>query len=235
MKKNTILSFAVLCLFSVVMGCTGFSQKVVDTQKYQAEHLALIDKRIQEHDQKLSDLDLSIQNIGKRIGEISQETTQINANYLKLHTAVNSLDSHIEKQESSRGNNLSEIQGNIHDIEKRLYEIREAKDSIQDQVTALQTQISHIEAKLEQYSKGAKDEITEEKSKRDEGNEASSVNQKKAALQDLLDNALALYRDGHYEESLRKWEEALTMDPENLEAKLNIEIVKEKIKSLSEK
>lgn len=51
-------------------------------------------------------------------------------------------------------------------------------------------------------------------------------------VKDLLDDALMLYREGEYGEAVNKWGEVLIVDPENLEAKFNIEIAKEKIKSL---
>lgn len=43
-----------------------------------------------------------------------------------------------------------------------------------------------------------------------------------------------LYREGNYKGAIGKWEEVLIIDPENLEAKFNIEIANEKIKSISE-
>ena len=53
-------------------------------------------------------------------------------------------------------------------------------------------------------------------------------------LQKALDDALELYRNGNYKEAIKKWQEVLIIDPENLEAKFNIEIAKEKIKSVLE-
>ncbi|MBU6391990.1 MAG: hypothetical protein KGJ87_09315 [Planctomycetota bacterium] len=53
-------------------------------------------------------------------------------------------------------------------------------------------------------------------------------------LQKALDDALELYRNGNYKEAIKKWQEVLIIDPENLEAKFNIEIAKEKIKSILE-
>lgn len=53
-------------------------------------------------------------------------------------------------------------------------------------------------------------------------------------MQGLLDKAQAIYKDGNYSDAINKWGKVLNIDPENLEAKLNIEIAKEKIKSASE-
>ena len=65
--------------------------------------------------------------------------------------------------------------------------------------------------------------------------EEVAKNQGKEALQKLLDEALTLYRDGIYSEAITKWEEVLVIDPENIEAKFNIEIAKEKMKPPAEK
>jgi hypothetical protein len=65
--------------------------------------------------------------------------------------------------------------------------------------------------------------------------EAVAVGQQKEALQKLLEDALTSYRNGNYKEAISRWEEALVIDSENLEAKFNIEIAKEKIKTISEK
>ena len=67
---------------------------------------------------------------------------------------------------------------------------------------------------------------------REETKELSDV-QKKERLQTLLDDALEQYREGNYQEAIAKWEKVLELEPDNLEAKFNIEITKEKMKSLS--
>lgn len=67
---------------------------------------------------------------------------------------------------------------------------------------------------------------------REETKELSDA-QKKERLQTLLDDALEQYREGNYQEAIARWEKVLELEPDNLEAKFNIEITKEKMKSLS--
>ena len=84
--------------------------------------------------------------------------------------------------------------------------------------------------------RGTDREAKPEKKQEDDKKIAELVaKQTKEALQKSLDGALQLYRKGNYKEAVSKWEEALILDPENLEAKFNIEIAKEKIKSLSDR
>ena len=54
--------------------------------------------------------------------------------------------------------------------------------------------------------------------------------QKTALVEDLLDNAIQLYRQEKFEEAITKWEKALALDPSKLEAKFNIEIAQDRIK-----
>ena len=88
---------------------------------------------------------------------------------------------------------------------------------------------------VEQGHEMIKEVTGEKKSEEDKEIEAIAANQEKEALQKLLDEALILYREGSYEDAIGKWEEVLVIDPGNLEAKFNIEIAREKIKSISEK
>ena len=75
----------------------------------------------------------------------------------------------------------------------------------------------------------------DKKSEEQKKAEETATEQGKEALQKLLDEALSLYRDGNYKEAIGKWEQVLVIDPQNLEAKFNIEIAKEKTKPPPEK
>ncbi len=47
---------------------------------------------------------------------------------------------------------------------------------------------------------------------------------------DMLDEAIQLYREENFEEAIAKWEEVIALDPSKLEAKFNIEIAQDRIK-----
>ena len=53
---------------------------------------------------------------------------------------------------------------------------------------------------------------------------------KLSLVEDLLDKAIRLYREEHFEDAIEKWEEVLVLDPSKLEAKFNIEIAQDRIK-----
>ena len=55
-------------------------------------------------------------------------------------------------------------------------------------------------------------------------------NRKSSLVEELLNKAIRLYREEHFEEAIAKWEEVLALDPSKLEAKFNIEIAQDRIK-----
>ncbi|WKZ20434.1 MAG: hypothetical protein QY310_07660 [Candidatus Jettenia sp. CY-1] len=248
MKKVDFLTFLTLLGLSSFMGCAGFSKKTIEIQKNHAERLESIDKKIQEHEQVFSSLNSFDENLEKRIEKVLQKVAHAEANYLQIHSMLKALDSKVETENTSMKNAISEAQKNISNFEKILSIIQEEKNDLQNQIVTLQSQISHITTEIEEHNKQSvslfpspteqgsasnEKQTDEEKPKGDKITGSLVTKQEKEVLQDLLDKALALYRNENYEESLNTWEKALAIDPENLEAKLNIEIVKEKIKSLS--
>ncbi|MDN3514670.1 MAG: hypothetical protein NG747_09750 [Candidatus Brocadia sp.] len=248
MRKHVIFTILVFGFSSLFAGCVGLSKK---TSRAQEEHLALIDQKIQELEQGISNLNSSAQNLGKRIEELSQSAVDTDANYSKIRNTLDGLSSQVELKDSAFETILAEAQKNISDLERKLAEIEKAKTDLQNQLLSLQTQRPRLAgSKIEQHVETMKEEAKEmveqghemikevtgeKKSEEDKEIEAIAANQEKEALQKLLDEALILYREGSYEDAIGKWEEVLVIDPGNLEAKFNIEIAREKIKSISGK
>ncbi len=248
MRKYIPLAFTAISLFSFV-GCAGLSQK---SYKAQEEHLAFVDKKIQELEQSVLNLNTSAQNLGRRIEELSQKSADVEGNYSKLNTSLDELRLKADTKDSSHDAILSDAQRAIDDLVVKLSEIEKAKADLQNQIAVLQAQrVGAISSPIEQQSEAIKEEAREMREQgremvkeakaeqklegQDKKVEALAIDQQKEALQKILEDALVLYRDGNYKEAVSKWEEALVIDPENLEAKFNIEIAKEKMKSISEK
>lgn len=248
MKRYVLLTLIIFGLSSLFAGCGGLSKK---TSRAQEERLALLDQKILEFEQKLSDLNASAQNLGNRVEGLSQKAVDTDTNYSKLQNTLDGLSSRVEMKDGAFETILAETQKNISELEKKIAEIEKAKVDLQNQLLSLQTQRSRLAgSKIDQHAETMKEEAkemlehgrkmikeatSEKKSEEDQKIEAIAANHEKEVLQKLLDEALLLYRDGHYKDAIGKWEEVLVIDPENLEAKFNIEIAKEKIKSLSEK
>ena len=253
MKKYIFLTFIALSISSLSVGCAGqgkffsqFGKKSSTAQEAQEEHMALVDQKILELEQALSDLNLSALNLVKLVEELAQKTTDIDTNYSKLNATMDKLISQVETKDSSMESTISETQKNINDLTQKLSEIEQVKTDLQNQALALQSQRFLIRnSEIEQQSEAMKEEAKEmieelrEMVKEAKGEikpeaekkaEETAAEQGKEAVQRLLDEALSLYRDENYKDAIKTWEAVLVIDPANLEAKFNIEIAKEKIK-----
>lgn len=256
MKKYIFLTFIALSISSLSVGCAGqrkffsqFGKKSSGAQE--EEHMALVDLKILELEQALSDLNLSALNLVKLVEELAQKTTDIDTNYSKLNTTLDKLSSQVETKDSSMVSTISETQKNINDLTQKLSEIEQVKTDLQNQALALQSQRFLIKnSEIEQQSEAMKEEAKEMikelremvkeakgeiKSEEEKKTEETAAEQGKEAVQRLLDEALSLYRDENYKDAIGKWKAVLVIDPANLEAKFNIEIAKEKIKPSPEK
>ena len=107
MKKYIFLTFIALSISSLSAGCVGLSKK---SSKTQEEHLALVDQKILELGQLLTNLNLSAQNLGRRVEEIAQKTATTDTNYSKLNATLDALSSQVETKDSSIETTLSETQ-----------------------------------------------------------------------------------------------------------------------------
>src|SRR3989304_1312013 len=234
MKKYFFLTFLALSISSLSAGCLGLSKKSSRTQE---AHMALVDQKILELDQALSGLNLNAQNLGKRVEELAQKTSAIDTNYSKLNTTLDELSTQVATKDSSIKATVSETQKNISDLIQKLRKIEQAKTELQNQRSRItDSEIGqHSEAMKEEAMEMIKETKGERNSEEEKKEEETATGQGKEALQKLLDEALTLYRDGNYKDAIGKWEEALVIDPANLEAKFNIEIAKEKIKPPPEK
>ncbi|MBE7443985.1 MAG: hypothetical protein HS132_01460 [Planctomycetia bacterium] len=248
MKKHIVLSFIAINLSLFFVGCGELSRKSPHAQE---EHVALIDQKVKAIEKGLSDLNDSSQDLRKRVEELSRKAFDADANCSNLRNALDGLSSRVELRNSAFETIFTETQKSINDLGKKISEIEKAKTDLQNQLLGLQTQSSRLTgSRIEQHTEAMKEDAKEVfvqgremikestgggKSGEDKKIEAIATNQEKEVLQKLLDEALLCYRDGHYNEAISKWEEVIVIDPENLEAKFNIEIAKEKIKSISEK
>ncbi|OQY98205.1 MAG: hypothetical protein B6D35_12820 [Candidatus Brocadia sp. UTAMX2] len=228
---------------TLVTGCVAASQRSPDIQ---AVPVGVNDRKIKELERGLSDLNDTTQALGKCVELLSSKTADADSNYTKLLSRLNELDSKIVLMDSSLENVVAETQKTVKDLEREMGEIEKAKTDLQNQLMALQAQRSRLTGKkieqtkevkemLEQGREMLKDASSEIKPENDQKLKTIITNQEKEALQKLLDDALTLYREGNYKAAIGKWEEVLVIEPENLEAKFNIEIANEKVRSTSEK
>ncbi len=127
----------------------------------------------------------------------------------KLDEQVAEIKASLSAQSNARKlleKRVSETGNLLREIKQNLDLVEEDKGKMKVQLDGLGTQLN----KLETLSKitSAKTNLTEE----------------------LLDDAIKLYRQEEFEEAISKWEEVLARNPGKLEAKFYIEISRDKIK-----
>lgn len=248
MNKYLLSVYVVSGVSLLLVGCAGVPTETASTQGVSR---VSIDKKMQELEQKVATLNKSSQNLENRVEDIARKTVDTEENYSKIQRTLDGVSSRMELKDNAFETVLAETQRNISALEKKMVEVEKIKTDLQNQLLGLQVQKSRIGgSKIDQQAGAMKEEAKEmikqgremvkeatgeKKSEEDKKIEAIAATHEAEALQKLLDEALTLYRDGQYQEAIGKWEEALVIDPSNLEAKFNIEITKEKTKSLPDK
>ncbi|MDR4504619.1 MAG: tetratricopeptide repeat protein [Candidatus Scalindua sp.] len=142
-------------------------------------------------------------------------------------------ESHLNEN-SRLQDELSETRNQIQEIRQQLTSVETDKDSIKAQLVELEIAYEKLLTK-EPQSIDTTVKLEKEVKEVGEENRESLIKktQKKleaSLVEDLLNMAISLYRQGKYEDAIARWEEVLTLNPEIHEAKFNIEIAQDKIK-----
>ncbi len=127
----------------------------------------------------------------------------------KLDEQVAKIEASLSAQDSARAlleERVSETGNLIREIKQNLVLVEEDKGSMKVQLDELGTQLNTLES----LSKKASD--------------AANLSE------ELLDDAIILYRQQKFEEAISKWEEVLARNPGKLEAKFYIEVANDRIK-----
>ncbi len=247
--KKYVPFLAVLWLSSVFMGCTVVNKKYYVKNE---ERMASVDKKMKEHDQAIANLTASHQNMWRSMEDGSRKSAEIDANYTKVQASLFDLDSKIEASNNVLDKKIAETRKALDVLEVRMTkkeftekseEIEKAKIDLQNQLIQLLYQKASDESHSETTQSlvdqkiGRKGEMPDDEfegrgySSPLQGEDEEDFDYKgdKDSLQKLLDEALTLYRDEKYKPAIKKWQEVLQIDPENLEAKFIIEIATEKM------
>ena len=134
---------------------------------------------------------------------------EINELREKLDKQESGIESTLSSQRLARNHlekELSETEDLLNEIKQNLALAEEDKDKMKVQLDQLGSQLNRLES-LSKIS-SAETNLTE----------------------DLLNDAIKLYRQQKFEEAISRWEEVLAHDPSKLDAKFNIEIAKDRIK-----
>ncbi len=152
-------------------------------------------------------------NQPKRIDTLEKKIDTLSRSVGSLGPEINELKKKLSKQKSDIETTLS-LQSNARNrLEQGLSATENILKEIKRNLTLVEEDKDKMRTRLEELETLSKTTITET-----------------SLTEDLLDEAIELYRQGKFEEAITKWEEVLAHDPSKLEAKFNIEIAKDRIK-----
>jgi tetratricopeptide (TPR) repeat protein len=171
-------------------------------------------------------------DLKKKLNELQQEKGWLNKEYIQLKNKQSAIET-TQKLQNTEQNNLQKellrTKNSLQEINKKLALVETDKNKIKTQLEKLEyiysksdkdtTSPATVVEKVNDTEKSRKSLIKETQKKR-----------KTSLVEDLLDKAIQLYRQGKFEEAIAKWKEALALDPGKLEAKFNIEIARDRIK-----
>lgn len=199
------------------------------------EQVIMLSDKVESLDSKNDELATTLNESHKQ----EQETEPIHEEYIQLKNKLAGLE---EAQESHLNENsrlqeeLSETRNQILEIREQLISVETDKDNIKDQLVELETAYEKL---LIKESQSIDTTVKVEKEVAEVGPEnresLTKKTQKKleaSLIEDLLDKAINLYRQGKFEDAIARWEEVLTLNPEIHEAKFNIEIAQDKIQEM---
>ena len=163
--------------------------------------------------EKIVTLEKKLNTLSKSIEGLEPEINVLREKFDKQESGIESTLSSQRNVRSRLEGGLSETGKMIEEIKKNLVIIDADKEEMKAQLEELRTQLKGLETQLEKLEYASK-----------------SASTRISLINDLLDEAIKLYRHGKFEDAISKWEEVLARDPDKLDAKFNIEIAKDRIK-----
>lgn len=147
-----------------------------------------------------------IDALEKKVDALSHRVESVEPEINELKKELGKQRAEIEAALSSQSNASNRLEEGLSGTGNLLQEIKQDLALVEEDKNKMKARLEELEA----LSKSASAEA--------------------GLAEDLLNEAIKLYRQGKFEEAISKWEEALARDPGRLEAKFNIEIARDRIK-----
>ena len=215
-------------------GCSRFQFKKFTFNRKDTSNTRL-EKKIDALSNRITSLAAINYDLKKKLNELQQEKKRLNKEYIQLKNKQSALET-TQKLQNTEQNSFQEellrTKKSLQKITKKLTLVETDKNRIKTQLEDLETLYSEsadvdkgttrpatVVENVKNPEKSRKSLIKETQKKR-----------KTSLVEDLLDKAIQLYRQGKFEKAIAKWKEVLALDPGKLEAKFNIEIARDRIK-----
>ena len=188
----------------------------------------------QKKTERINILEEEVESLSNNIGNLTTENYELKKDLVKLETAKNQLNKEytqlkdkqiaIEAVQTSQ----NEVRENL---EEELAETKDLLEKVKQQLAIVENDKNNLKAKLGKSEAPSEKAAEEEKGNVGEIMENLTKETQEISLaEDLLDEAIQLYREENFEGAIAKWEEVLVLDPSKLEAKFNIEIAQDRLK-----
>jgi tetratricopeptide (TPR) repeat protein len=200
-------------------------------------------------EERMGELEEKVATLSYSLGSLTTENYELKKNFNELETIKSQLNEEytlIKNKQAALDKTQASNNITRNHLKRELAETKVALEKIKQHLTEMEAEKNNLKAKLEILEAAREiDTQTEvvvdktanikaEKGHTDQSKKSlikETQEQRKSSLvEDLLDKAIRLYREGHFEDAIEKWEEVLVLDPSKLEAKFNIEIAQDRIK-----
>ena len=199
------------------------------------ERIDTLEEKVETLSYSLGTLTTENYELKKNFSELEAVKSQLNKEYTQIKSKQDALD----KTQASNSITRNHLKGELAETKIALEKIKRQLVQMESEKSSLRAKLEILEATREAntQTEEAVDKtanIKTEKSHTDQSRKGlikeTQEKRKLSLVEDLLDKAIRLYREEHFEDAIEKWEEVLVLDPSKLEAKFNIEIAQDRIK-----
>jgi len=229
-KYLSILTTVIITLGLFNSGC--LNSKKFSLRQSKTERINILEEKVESLSYNMGSLTTENSELKKSLVDLETVKNQLDKEYTQIVDKQNSLEAAQTSQSEARrrlADELAETKNLLEKVKQQLTVVEQDKNSLREKLEKLEA--SHAEPAEAEAVAAKATADDEEKGNADENREGMTQEKQKTALvEDLLDNAIQLYRQEKFEEAIAKWEKALALDPSKLEAKFNIEIAQDRIK-----
>ncbi len=195
--------------------------------------------------ERMDMLEEKVATLSYSLGTLTTENYELKKNFSKQeavksqltkeYTQIKNKQAALEKAQASDNIARNRLKGELTKTKVALEKIKQHLAEMESEKNYLKVKLEILEATREAEEVVYKTaNIKTEKINTDQNRKGlikeTQEKRKSSLVEELLDDAIRLYREEHFEDAIAKWEEVLVLDPSKLEAKFNIEIAQDRIK-----
>jgi len=238
-KKGSkyLFIFTALIIFIGLINSGCFMMLTGASRKDQSKSSSK-EKRMDTLEEKVATLSYSMGSLTTENYELKKNFSKqeaVKSQLTKEYTHIKNKQAALEKAQASDSLARNRLKGELAKTKVTLEKIKQYLVEMESEKNNLKAKLEILEATREAEEVVDKTaNIKAEKINTDQNRKGlikeTQEKRKSSLVEELLDEAIRLYRGEHFEDAIAKWEEVLVLDPGKLEAKFNIEIAQDRIK-----